>query len=142
MKKKPAKVTFIRLPAIFNRPEWQLHATAFYTAEVLGKGEKMHAPLFEAIHQQNRHLRTRQEVMEFFSQFGVSNEEFNNVFDSFTVQTKVQRAADLTKKYEINGVPTMIINGKYRVDAAGSYENMLKIVDSLIRKEMKVAVKP
>jgi len=140
LKKKPARVTFIRMPAIFNNPEWQLDATAFYTAEVLGKGEKMHTPLFDAIHVQNRPLHTRDQLMQFFSEFGVSNDEFRNTFDSFTVQAKVQRAADLTRKYEINGVPTIIVDGKYRVDgnmAGGSYENMLKIVDYLVRKEMK-----
>ncbi len=142
VKKKPAKVNFIRIPAVFNKPEWQLHATAFYTAEVLGKGEKMHTPLFDAIHLKNRPLNTEDQLMQFFAENGVSNDEFRNTFDSFSVQAKVQRAADLTRKYEISGVPTIIVNGKYRVDggmAGGSYENMLKIVDFLVRKEMKEA---
>lgn len=139
LKRKPAKVNFIRIPAIFNNPDWQLHATAFYTAEVLGKGEKMHTPLFEAIHEKNRPLHTRQQVMEFFAEHGVSNDEFNSTFDSFTVQTKVQRAADLTRKYEITGVPSIIVNGKYRTDGpmATSYDNLMKIVDYLVRMEMK-----
>ncbi len=143
LKKKPAKVNFIRIPAIFNSPEWQLHATAFYTAEVLGKGEKMHGPLFHAIQEQKRPLRTREQLMEFFAEQGVSNDEFRNTFDSFAVQTKVQRAADLSKKYELSGVPTMIVNGKYRVDGpmATSYENLIKIVEFLVRKEMKVVAK-
>jgi thiol:disulfide interchange protein DsbA len=141
LKKKPAKVTFTRVPAIFNSPDWHLHATAFYTAEVLGKGDKMHAPLFEAIHEKNRPLRNRQQLMEFFAEYGVSNDDFNSTFDSFTVQTKVQRAADLTKKYEITGVPAMIVNGKYRTDGpmATSYDNLMKIVDHLVRQEMKTS---
>ena len=139
LKKKPAKVNFIRIPAIFNNPEWQLHASAFYTAEVLGKGEKMHTPLFDAIHLKNRPLHTREQLMQFFAEYGVSNEDFNSTFDSFTVQAKVQRAADLTKKYGISGVPTLIVNGKYRTDGpmATSYENLIKIVDFLVRQEMK-----
>lgn len=139
LKKKPAKVTFIRIPAIFNNPDWQLHATAFYTAEALGKSEKIHTPLFDAIHQKKRPMHTRQQLMEFFAEQGVSNGEFNNMFDSFSVQGKVQRAADLTRKYEISGVPNIIVNGKYRVDSGGSYENMLKIVDFLVHQEMKVS---
>jgi len=141
LKKKPAKVNFIRIPAIFNNPNWQLHATAFYTAEVLGIGEKLHTPLFDAIHQKNRPLNTRQQLMEFFAEYGVSNDVFNNTFDSFTVQTKVQRAADLTRKYEITGVPSIIVNGKYRTDGpmATSYENLMKIVDHLVSLEMKTS---
>lgn len=141
LKKKPAKVTFTRIPAIFNSPEWQLHATAFYAAEVLGIGEKIHGDLFDAIHKQNRAMKSRDELMKFFANYGVSNDDFNATFDSFTVQAKVQRAADLTKKFEISGVPTMIINGKYRVDGpmATNYENLVKILDFLVRKEMKDA---
>ncbi|HEY0634319.1 MAG TPA: thiol:disulfide interchange protein DsbA/DsbL [Gammaproteobacteria bacterium] len=143
LKKKPSKVNFVRVPAIFNSPEWHLHATAFYTAEVLGKGEKMHGPLFHAIQEQKRPLRTREQVMAFFAEQGVNNDDFNNTFDSFAVQTKVQRAADLTKKYEVSGVPTVIVNGKYRVDGpmATSYERLIKIVDFLAREEIKVAKK-
>lgn len=139
LKKKPSKINFVRVPAIFNNPEWQLHANAFYTAEALGVSDKMHSAIFEAIHQKNRPLRTRQQLAEFFAEQGVNTDDFNNTFDSFTVQAKVQRAADLTKKYEINGVPTMIINGKYRTDGpmATNYENLIKIVDHLVRQEMR-----
>ncbi|HEY0722309.1 MAG TPA: thiol:disulfide interchange protein DsbA/DsbL [Gammaproteobacteria bacterium] len=143
LKKKPAKVNFIRIPAIFNSPEWQLHATAFYTAEVLGIGEKIHGPLFYAIQEKKRPLHTREQLMEFFGEQGISKDDFNNTFDSFAVQTKVQRAADLSRKYELAGVPTMIVNGKYRVDGpmATSYERLIKIVDYLVREESKVAKK-
>lgn len=141
LKRKPSKVNFIRIPAIFNSPEWQLHATAFYTAEALGKGEQIHTPMFDAIHQKNRPLRNRQQLMEFFAEQGVSSEDFNNTFDSFAVQAKVQRAADLTRKYEVSGVPTVIVNGKYRTDGpmATSYENLVKIIDHLVRQELKAA---
>lgn len=143
LKKKPAKVTFIRIPAIFNNEIWKLHATAFYTAEVLGIGEKIHGDLFDAIHKQHRAMSSRDELMKFFAGYGVSNDDFNATFDSFTVQTKVQRAADLSRKYEATGVPTLIINGKYRLDGpmAGSYENMVKILDFLVRKELKETAK-
>lgn len=139
LKRKPAKVNFVRIPAIFNNHEWRLHAAAFYTAEVLGKGEQIHGAMFHAIHEKKRPLRTPQQVMEFFAEHGIANDEFNNTFDSFAVQTKVQRAADLTKKYEIEGVPTVIVAGKYRTDGpmATNYENLVKIIDHLVRKEMK-----
>jgi thiol:disulfide interchange protein DsbA len=138
LKTKPAKVKFVRIPAIFNNPLWQLHATAFYTAEVLGIGDKIHDDLFNAIHRDGKPMRTREELADFFAKYGVSKEEFNNTFDSFTVQVKVQRAADLTRKYEITGVPSLIVNGKYRLMGA-TFEDNLKILDYLVKKELKSA---
>lgn len=142
LKHKPAKVKFIRIPAVFNDPpRWQLDATAFYTAEALGILDKTHDALFDAIHKDGVPMSTRADVMAFFAKYGVKKDDFNNTFDSFTVQAKVQRAAVLTRSYEITGVPTIIVAGKYRTDGpmATNYENLMKIVDFLVAKELKAS---
>jgi thiol:disulfide interchange protein DsbA len=138
LKRKPDYVEYVRLPAIFGSPAWRLHATAFYTAQVLGVGEKIHEPLFDAIHKHKRRLKTEDQLMEFFVEHGVSEEDFKKTFKSFAVQAKVRRAADLTRRYGAEGVPTMIVNGKYRVDGpmAKNYGNLLKIVDQLAEQEV------
>jgi thiol:disulfide interchange protein DsbA len=136
-KDKPANVEFIRLPAIFNNPRWELHASAYYTAEVLGVLDKFHRPFFSAMHVDRKRMATKEEIRDFFESIGVSNEEFDGAFDSFAVQAKVRRAADLTKKYGISGVPSLAVEGKYRIDGsmAKSYENMFRIVNALVEKE-------
>lgn len=136
LKRKPANVEFIRIPAVF-RPSWELHARAFYTAEVLGVLDKTHSAMFDAIHNQKRRMGSEQELMEFFAQHGVSNEEFKRVFHSFAVEAKVRRAKDLSQRYGINGVPSIIVNGKYRTGAqlAGGNANIFKVVNFLVEKE-------
>ena len=64
---------------------------------------------------------------------------FNDAFESFAVQAKVRRAADLSREYGIDGVPAIIINGKYLVDGpmAKSYERMTKIMNTLIAQESR-----
>jgi thiol:disulfide interchange protein DsbA len=135
LKRKPANVKFIRIPAVF-RPSWELHARAFYTAEVLGVLDKTHSAMFDAIHNQKRRMGTEKELMEFFAQHGVSNEEFKRVFHSFAVEAKVRRAKDLSQRYGINGVPSIIVNGKYRTGAqlAGGNANIFKVVNFLVEK--------
>jgi thiol:disulfide interchange protein DsbA len=137
VKSKPANVEFIRIPAIFNNPRWQLHAGAFYTAEVLGVMDKFHEPFFNIIHIGHQRMGTREDVRDFFAGIGVDGKTFDDTFDSFAVQAKVRRAADLTRKYGISGVPSLVVNGKYVVDGpmAKSYENMLRIVNALVKKE-------
>ena len=47
------------------------------------------------------------------------------------------QARGKSRTYGITGVPTMVVNGKYRVDgnSAGSNAAMLKVVDFLVAKE-------
>ena len=140
--KKPDNVVFIRVPAVFN-PAWALHARVFYTAESLGLFDngklEFHEAFFDEIHKHKKRLNKKKTIMAFFTRFGVSAEDFNNTFESFAVNTKVNRAASLSKRYQLDGVPSMIVNGKYRVDGpmAGGRKGMLKVTDFLINKEAK-----
>lgn len=136
LERKPANVEFIRIPATLN-PGWSIHARAYYTAEVLGVLDKIHEPLFHAIHVQKRKLDNEAALAAFFAAQGVSEEDFRKTFNSFAVETKLRRAAGLVQRYGVSGVPAIIINGKYRTDGslAGSYENLLQVMDYLIRKE-------
>ena len=139
-KNKPDNVTFYRVPAVFN-PAWALHARAFYAATSLGLFEngkhEFHDAFFEEIHKKKNSLKNKKALEKFFDRFGVSAEDFNNTFDSFAVNTKVNRATTLSKRYKLDGVPTMIVNGKYRTDGpmAGGRDGMIKVLDFLIKKE-------
>lgn len=140
--KKPDNVVFYRVPAVFN-PGWALHARAFYAAKSLGlfdNGKReFHEAMFDEIHKKKNHLHKKKDIEKIFSRFGVSKEDFENTFDSFAVNTKVNRAAALSKRYQLDGVPTLIVNGKYRTDGpmAGGREGMIKVLNFLINKESK-----
>ena len=138
IKNAPANVEVIRIPAIFpNRAEWEASARAFYTAELLGVLDKIHKPMFDAIHKNRQRLFTKESIAEFFEKQGISKTDFNQTYDSFGVQMKVSRARDLTQRYGIGGVPTIVVNGRYQTH--GSLTNgqtgMLKVVDFLVDKE-------
>jgi thiol:disulfide interchange protein DsbA len=140
--KKPDNVVFYRVPAVFNSG-WALHARAFYTAKSLGLFDDgktaFHDAFFNEIHKEKKRLKTKKAIQAFFVRFGISKEKFNDTFDSFAVNTKVNRAATLSKRYQAQGVPTLIINGKYRTDGpmAGGRKGMIKILNFLIQKEAK-----
>ena len=129
-------VAFVRVPAVWN-PLLQFHARAFYTAEALGKGEEMHAEFFREIHERGNVLDTEEKLQAFFGRFGVDAATFKSTFDSFAVHTKLQRADELSRRYRIGSVPTMIVNGKYTTDGgkAGSYDALLDLVNELATAE-------
>jgi protein dithiol oxidoreductase (disulfide-forming) len=134
--RQPGYVNFVRVPAVWN-PLLQLHARAFYTAEALGKGAEMHAEFFREIHDRGSRLDSEAALQEFFARFNVDAAAFKTAFDSFAVQTKLQRADELNRRYRIESVPTIVVNGKYTSDApqVGSYEDLLELVDELVAAE-------
>ena len=114
-------------------------AQAFYTAEILGVAEQMHEPLFAAIHTQPKNLRDEDIMAALFEDnASVPKEEFSKSYNSFFVRSRVMQAGAKSRAYGITGVPTMIVNGKYRVGArmAGSNQSMLDVVDFLVQKEL------
>ena len=134
---KPANAVFNRLPAVFS-DDWALMAKAFYAAEILGVSDAMHGPLFDAVHVKPTNLRNEDLMARVFEEgAGVDPDEFAKVYNSFFVRSRVMQAQGKSKAYGITGVPTMIVNGKYRVDGrtAGSNQGMLDVVNFLVAKE-------
>ncbi len=138
LKRKPANVKFVRMPGVF-RPSWEIHARAYYTAEILGVVDKVHRPMFDAIHEMKQRMNTEASILALFVKHGVSEKEFKRVFKSFAVETKLRRAKDMGTRYQASGVPALIVNGKYRTSghAAGSNSKVFKVVNQLIKMESK-----
>ena len=132
----PANVEFIRLPAAFNEL-WSKHAKAYYTAEALGVVEKMHADFFEAIQNGKEKLDTETSLAAFFVAHGVTESQFKEAYNSFTVDSKMRQAPLMASRYGITGVPAIIVNGKYKTNGtlAGSHEKMIEVMDKLIKEE-------
>jgi thiol:disulfide interchange protein DsbA len=133
---KPDYINFVRIPAVWN-PLLEIHARAFYTAQTLGKEQEMHQAFFREIHVNGDRLDTEAKLQAFFGRFGVSAEDFEKAFDSFTVHTKLQRAEELARRYRVTAVPSMVVNGKYVTNGsmAGSYDKLMELVDYLAAME-------
>ena len=129
-------VDFRRVPAVFGA-SWAPLAELYYAAEILGVLEKIHEPVFRALHIDRLDLRDRAAVRRIFkNEAGVDPQKFDSVVKSFSVRSRVQQGDGLVRMYRVEGVPSMIVDGIYRVDAkmAGSNELMLAVVDFLIEK--------
>lgn len=135
-KTKPAYVEFVRVPAMWNEGT-RLHARVFYTAELLGKLEELHSLIFREIHVSGNQLNSVDKIAAFFQQHGVSKDEFTKAFSSFAVESKLQRADFLNKRYRIQSVPTVVVNGKYSTDVstAGGETQLFGLIDELAAHE-------
>lgn len=133
------KVELVRIPAQLN-PGWRLHAAAYYVAEALQVLDKIHTPLFKAIHEDKQRLDTLDQVIAFFEQQGVSRDDFMKAYHSFAVRVKLKHADALVKRYGARSVPSIVIDGRYFTNATmagGRHEDLLKVMDHLVNQQQQ-----
>jgi len=142
-KTKPAYIEFRRVPVTWQ-PVHQSHAKLFYTFEALGKEDAVHNAVFAEMHDKKNYMFMQGDEKEtlaaqiaFAKAHGISEADFTNAWNSFTVQTSMQKADELVHRYHVDGVPLLVINGKYVTDVnmAGSQANVMSIVSDLAASE-------
>jgi thiol:disulfide interchange protein DsbA len=142
------------LPASFNSAEdWPMFQLAFLTAQVLGIDAKTHDAMFDAVwkggdlsvvdpitHQLKGHAPTIEDAAAFYSkQTGTPVDKFLAASKSFAVDVKVRGTEDLLAAYKVDRTPTIVVNGKYRLQAesAGGPDQLVELVNWLVAKESK-----
>jgi thiol:disulfide interchange protein DsbA len=140
VKKLPADVSFVRIPVIWN-PTNEIHARVYYTAEALGKLEQVTPAMFRAIHVESRPMTEEKDIQQLFEQAGVSAADFNKTFRSFSVDSQLKRAKDLTVKYRVQGVPLLVVDGKYTTNGPEirNQQDLLAVTEELIQRERQQA---
>lgn len=132
LKKMPADVVFARTPAPIN-PVWESNARGYYVAEELGLRKTIHLALFHEIHVNGNKIFDQASQAKFFGRYGVTEADFNKRFQSFAVSAKIAEAKKLTMQYKLQGVPAVVVNGKYIVNGADA--KVTQVVDYLVEKE-------
>lgn len=129
----PADVAFRRIPGVF-RDSWMPLTKLYYTLEAMGLTEKLHANVFNAIHVENTDLGSDKAILDWVAKHGVDRKKFAATFNSFAIQNKAQQARSMTQSYGVQGVPAIVVDGKYMTSSsqAGGHENVMKTVDDLI----------
>ena len=117
----------------------ETHARLFYSAKALGIEEKAIPAAFTAIWREGRNLLGNSEVEYFFKGFGIEKERYLSVSNSFGVNNAVKQANNRMRQWAVTGVPTIIVNGKYKVSGTREIgtSKLLDVVDFLIEKERK-----
>lgn len=131
----PKDVEFRRIPAVPTE-RWMPNARTFYTLESMGLLEKLHGEVFDAIHIDRVNLNDERIQLDWMARKGVDRAKFSEAWKSFSVQSKTKRAIQQSQAYDINGVPTLVVDGKYvtTVSMAGSPEGLMKTLDELVAK--------
>ncbi|MBP9712128.1 MAG: thiol:disulfide interchange protein DsbA/DsbL [Sterolibacterium sp.] len=135
VKTLPKDVAFRRVPADFGR--WTGGAKLYYALEALGEEGRLHKELFDAIHGNERlNFNNEAAVADWLVKKGIDRKKFSDAYSSFSVQSSVNRAQQLTRNHALTGVPTVIIGGKYATNntLTGSFEVLPGILNQLVAK--------
>ncbi|MDW8258468.1 MAG: thiol:disulfide interchange protein DsbA/DsbL [Gammaproteobacteria bacterium] len=142
---KPDYIEFVRLPVMWGQPVHRAHARLFYTLQSLGKLDALHTKVFNAIHRDRNLLAGNSDEESYRLQLafakanGISESDFKTAYDSFAVDTSLKRAEDLTRRYRVEGVPLLVVNGKYSTDIgmAGGHSQLLQLLNDLAAAEKR-----
>ena len=143
-KNKAAYVKFVSVPVMWG-PAHRAHAKLYYTLEALGKLDALHTKVFTEIHQRGNMLIAQDDAqslklqLAFAKANGISEADYTREYNGFSVNTKLQRAEELTRRYRIETVPVVIVNGKYQTDVAmaGGHSELMQLINDLAASDKR-----
>lgn len=133
---KPENVEFKRVPTAwgqYDRP----HARLFYTLEALGRND-LHAVIFDTFHGRGQRLETAEEQLKFATSHGIDEREFLDAYNSAAVKGHLKAAEQWVLHYQVDKLPTLIVNGKYKTDLTRTDRNaeaLLQLIGDLSAHE-------
>jgi thiol:disulfide interchange protein DsbA len=141
----PPTAQVVLVPAVF-RPEWQPFARAFYTAQSLGILGQTHQAMFDALYEQHLPLTTLDTLVSgFYANHGANASTFMSTANSFVIDSKLAHGDQLVREYGVTGTPTLIVNGKYRVEMSSERKigppEAVQIVLFLVQQEAAATTK-
>ena len=137
LQKLPKDVQLRRVPAVF-RDDWLPAAKLYFALQDVG-AEKLHDEVFDAYHLDNLNLDNEQVLMDWITKKGVDRAKFEASYKSFSTQSKATQGGMLARAYDIKGVPTFAVDGKYVTaeSMTGSRPALFATLDQLIIKARK-----
>ena len=138
LKKLPPDVSFRRVPVQF-RDDFVPQQRLYYTLEAMGKVDELHDKVFQAIHVQRQPTDREDRILAFAEKNGLDKAKFQELYNSFGVQTKTRQAKQLQDDYQVDGVPALGIAGRYYTDGtmANGMDHALQVVDYLVAESRK-----
>ena len=126
----------VKLPVAL-RDSWIPHAKLYYALKQMDKIDQVHNLIFEEIHLEDNRLNTEQQMIDFLGKHGIDTDQFIEKYNSFGTEARIKKASNLAKKYQIDSVPTIIINGKFLTSGSyvSSYDELYSVVNLLVERE-------
>ncbi len=135
MKTLPSDVQFRRVPVMFQ-DRWKLLARDYFTLEAMGEDVRLSPELFKAIHVSGLPLYEDKAFFDWAASKGLDRAKVVDTYNSFGIESKMKRAMVLAQEYNVQAVPTLVVDGKFVTlsDRVGGHAGMPAALDALIAK--------
>ena len=133
----PSDVAFVRLPASWN-DSMTTQQRLYFTLAKLNRLD-LHPAVFKAIHEQHQFLNTPAQIEKWAVGQKINRNQWHSAFNSAQVTQQVDGAQAAFQRFELSGVPAMVINGKYVINFV---PNVLVRADELVQHELKALSTP
>jgi thiol:disulfide interchange protein DsbA len=131
----PEYVEIRRVPAMSSE-NWEPFAKLFYALEALEQIGRLHWPIYDNIHFDGVTLNDEKVMADWVARNGIERQKFIDAYRSPAVRAKVNAAREMIKAYDVRGVPTFVIDGKYLTSArlAGGTRQVIQVLDELVKR--------
>jgi len=135
LKTLPADVQFVRVPVMFQE-RWITLAKIYYTLDALGVEKRLSPEVFVAIHKDGTNLTSEKIFFDWAASKGLDRKKVEDMYNSFAIAGRMNRAKSEAKQYSIQSVPTVIVDGRFvtATDKVGSHAALPPAIDALIAK--------
>lgn len=126
----PADVVYRHIPVV-RHDSWVPLAKTYFTLEAMGEVERLHPAVFHGYHVEDLYMSQEKVIAEWADKHGLDRDKFMAIYRSDETRQKVERARKQTMEYDIQGTPTLVVDGRYLTD--GSSAKTIDILDRMIR---------
>jgi thiol:disulfide interchange protein DsbA len=136
---KQGNAVSLRLVPALSSDNWEPFAKLFYTLEATGQLQRLHWPVYDNFHFDGVKLNEEPVMADWVSHNGIDKQKFLTTYRSPAIQAKVAEAREMVQAYDIKGVPSIVIDGKFLTSArmAGGIRELVQVLDQLVELARK-----
>jgi protein dithiol oxidoreductase (disulfide-forming) len=134
----PDSIALRRVPAL-SSDNWDNFAKLFYTLEAVGQLARLHWPVYDNFHFDGVKLNEEAAMADWVKKNGIDKDKFISIYRSPEIQAKLVAARQMIQSYDIKGVPSIVIDGKYVTSArmTGGTRELMQVVGQLVELARK-----
>ena len=134
IKRKSADVAVRRVPVIL-KDNWAPHARIYYTLDLLGEVERLHQKVYHSYHVEELAMSKPDVMEQWASKNGIERRRWVDAYFSPEVDGRIARAFQATKRYDIQGTPSLVVDGRYLTSSSmtPTVRGMIPVVEDLVR---------
>ncbi len=130
----PPDVVFRRSPVV-RHDSWVPLAKIYFALETLGEVARLHLAVYQSFHTDHLQINREPVVETWAAKNSLDGAKFMASYRSAEVQLKVDLARKMTLDYEVQAMPSFVVDGRYITSTSmtSNVPQVLSVVDALIR---------